>query len=144
MARPWWRCRASPARFRSSTSRVTERLPGQDLRPKVLDPLLDNEHRVDAVEAPRVLAEELPLHRLRDGELGHRIQRVPDVLGVVMRIIGRPDPHVLVEVPHAVDRLLVALERDEAAPIERLVGICDRPFWAALARLEVEDVPAAA
>src|SRR5438034_2090551 len=42
-----------------------------------------------------------PLHRLRHGELGHRLQRVPDVLGVVMRIVGRPDPHVLVEVPRS-------------------------------------------
>src|SRR5712664_3473744 len=140
MARPWWRCRAPPARSRCSTSRATERLPGQDLRPEVLDALLDDEHRLDAVEPPRVLAEELPLHRLRHPELRHRLQRLPDVLGVVVRIVGRPDPDVLVEVPHAVDRLLVALERDEAAAIERLVGIGDRPFLAALERVEIEEV----
>src|SRR5690242_13152723 len=141
--RPSSRCRASRAPSRSWTSRATE-LPGEDLRPELRDPILHDEHRLDAVEPPRVVAEQFLLHRLRHAELRHRLQRFPHVLGVVVRIIRRPDADVRVEIPHAVDRNLVALERDEAPAIEGLGGIGDRPLSAALKRVEVEEIPAPA
>ena len=57
-----------------------------------------------------------------------------------MRVVRGPQPHVLVLIPHAIDRLLVALERDEAALGEDLEGIAH--LRAALEGVEIEEVPA--
>ena len=70
----------------------------------------------------------------------HQLERLPDVLGVVVRVVGGPERHVLVVIPHAVDGLLVALEGDEAALVEDLVGVADLRL--PLEGVEVEEVPA--
>src|SRR5262249_53856478 len=79
------------------------------------------------VEAAGVVAHELALGVERDVELGHVLERLPGILGVVVRIVRRPDGHVLERVPHAIHHGFVGLEPDGAPPAEGLGGAAAGP-----------------
>src|SRR5438552_11094358 len=123
-------------------ARTDSPLPGQLGRLVLVDALGDRHDGLDAVEAPRVLPEQLALDRDRHLVSRHELERLPAVLGVVMRVVRGPQPHVLVVIPHAVDRLLVTLEGDEAALVEHLVRITH--LGPALEGVEIEEVAAPA
>src|SRR4030095_13956485 len=112
-------------------------LPGELRRLVPANAILDDEHGLDSVETTSILAEKLPLHGSGDLVALHQLQRFPYVLGVVVRIVGRPERDVLIVIPHPVHRLLVALERDEAMLAKRLVGIAN--LGCSLERVEVEE-----
>src|SRR5687767_2084397 len=116
-----WACSLRWA-CRTSVRSVWRALPRQDRRLVLLDPLLDDDHGLDAVKPARVLPEQLALSGDRHVELRHLVQTVPGILGVVVRIIGRPNADVLEHVPETIDERLVGLEADEAPLVEDLHG----------------------
>src|SRR4026209_505230 len=59
-------------------------LQAQSGRLVVLDALGDRQHRLDTVEAPGVVPEELVLHGGRDLVLGHQLERFPRILRIVV------------------------------------------------------------
>src|SRR5213078_4383764 len=121
-------------------ARRAPRLPRQLGWLVLLDALGHRQDGLDAVEASGVLPEQLALDGRRHLVPCHELEGLPGVLGIVMRVVRGPQPHVLVLIPHAIDRLLVALERDEAALGEDLEGIAH--LRAALEGVEIEEVPA--
>src|ERR1041384_3517762 len=69
----------------------------------------------------------------------HVVERFPGILRVMMRIVGRPDRHILELVPQPVNDRLVRLEADKAALVKALIGVTDRPV-AALKGEKVEEI----
>src|SRR5216683_1516587 len=88
-------------------ARRAPRLPRQLGWFVLLDALGHRHDGLDAVEASGVLPEQLALDGRRHLVPCHELESLPGVLGIVMRVVRGPQPHVLVLIPHAIDRLLV-------------------------------------
>jgi len=88
----------------------------------LLDALDLHQDGLDTVATSRVLPKQRSRDRHRHLVPGCELESLPAVVGIVKWVIRGSPAYVLVWIPHPIDRLVVALEDDEAALVENLVG----------------------
>jgi hypothetical protein len=88
----------------------------------LLGALGDYQDRLDTVATSGVLPKQRSRDRGRHLGPGYELESLPAVLGIVRRVIRGSSAQVLVWIPHPIDRLVVALEGDEARLVEDLAG----------------------